>query len=215
MATWRYVDLHGESARCKGVLSRERQEQQHGNFHSALRSARGEEAQRRASVACRSAVVIFAGCWYTSDTCSPEKEFLRVAIVHDWLNQIGGAEGVLEELVQMFPGAPVYTSMYWPEAMPDAYRRWDIRTTWMDRLPGIHRHHQPYLLLYPLAFGGLDLSDYDLVVSNKSGFCMGVQTSPETRHICYCLFAELRKGQKPYGIAVSIPGFLCQQKSIF
>jgi glycosyltransferase involved in cell wall biosynthesis len=112
---------------------------------------------------------------------------LKVAIVHDWLNQIGGAEGVLEELVQMFPGAPVYTSMYWPDAMPDPYRQWDIRTTWMDRLPGIHHHHQPYLLLYPLAFGGLDLSSYDLVISNKSGFCMGVQTSSETRHICYCL----------------------------
>jgi glycosyltransferase involved in cell wall biosynthesis len=87
----------------------------------------------------------------------------------------------------MFPEAPVYVSMYWPAAMPDAYRRWDIRTTWMDRLPGIHRHHQPYLLLYPLAFGGLDLRDYDLVISNKSGFCMGVQTSPGACHICYCL----------------------------
>ncbi len=112
---------------------------------------------------------------------------MRVAIVHDWLNQIGGAEGVLEVLVEMFPGAPVYTSMYWPEAMPAAYRHWDIRTTWMDRLPGIHRHHQPYLLLYPLAFGGLELSGYDLVISNKSGFCFGVRTPLETRHICYCL----------------------------
>jgi glycosyltransferase involved in cell wall biosynthesis len=77
--------------------------------------------------------------------------------------------------------------MYWPEAMPNSYRKWDIRTTWMDWLPGIHRHHQPYLLLYPLAFGGLALGDYDLVLSNKSGFCMGVRTSPATRHICYCL----------------------------
>jgi glycosyltransferase involved in cell wall biosynthesis len=112
---------------------------------------------------------------------------LKVAIVHDWLNQIGGAEGVLEVLVGMFPDAPVYTSMYWPEAMPPAYREWDIRTTWMDRLPGIYRHHQPYLLLYPLAFGGLDLSGYDLVISNKSAFCLGVKTAPDTRHVCYCL----------------------------
>jgi glycosyltransferase involved in cell wall biosynthesis len=112
---------------------------------------------------------------------------LKVAIVHDWLNQIGGAEGVLDALVEMFPEAPVYTSIYWPEAMPAAYRQWDIRTTWMDRLPGIHRHHQPYLLLYPLAFSGLDLGSYDLVISNKSAFCLGVRTSPETRHICYCL----------------------------
>ena len=118
---------------------------------------------------------------------SQKKGLLRVAIVHDWLNQIGGAEGVLEALVEMFPDAPVYTSIYWPEAMPAAYRNWDIRTTWMDRLPGIYRHHQPYLLLYPLAFGGLELHGYDLVVSNKSAFCLGVRTPPETCHICYCL----------------------------
>ncbi len=110
----------------------------------------------------------------------------RLAIVHDWLNQIGGAEDVLEVLVAMFPGAPVYTSIYWPEYMPAAYRRWDIRTTWMDRLPGVYRHHPLYLPFYPLAFAGLDLSGYDVVLSNKSGFCHGVHTG-EAVHICYCL----------------------------
>ncbi|MGD2039693.1 MAG: glycosyltransferase [Anaerolineae bacterium] len=112
---------------------------------------------------------------------------MRVAIVHDWLNQIGGAEGVLETLVAMFPDAPVYTSIYWREGMPAAYRQWDIRTTWMDHLPGIYRNHQPYVLLYPYAFGGLHLNGYDLVISNKSAFCMGIKTSPATRHLCYCL----------------------------
>jgi glycosyltransferase involved in cell wall biosynthesis len=111
---------------------------------------------------------------------------MRLALVHDWLNQIGGAEDVLETLAEMFPSAPVYTSMYWPEKMNPAYREWDIRVTWMDRLPGIYRHHQPYLPLYPLAFAGLDLSGYDLVLSNKSGFCHGVRTG-DTTHICYCL----------------------------
>jgi len=111
---------------------------------------------------------------------------MRLAIVHDWLNQIGGAEDVLETLVEMFPQAPIYTSMYWPEVMPPAYRAWDIRTTWLDRMPGIHRRHQPYLPLYPLAFGGLDLSGYDVVLSNKSGFCHGVRTG-SAAHICYCL----------------------------
>jgi glycosyltransferase involved in cell wall biosynthesis len=57
----------------------------------------------------------------------------------------------------------------------------------MDRLPGIYHHHQPYLLLYPLAFGGLVLRGYDLVISNKSAFCLGVRTPPETSHVCYCL----------------------------
>ena len=111
---------------------------------------------------------------------------MHLALVHDWLNQIGGAEDVLETLTEMFPSAPVYTSMYWPEKMNPVYREWDIRVTWMDRLPGVYRHHQPYLPLYPLAFAGLDLSDYDLVLSNKSGFCHGVRTG-DTPHICYCL----------------------------
>lgn len=112
---------------------------------------------------------------------------MNLALVHDWLNQLGGAEDVLETLVQLYPQAPLYTSIYWRDGMPDAYREWDIRTTWMDRLPGIYRHHQPYLPLYPLAFGRLDLSQYTAVLSNKSGFCHGVPTGPETTHICYCL----------------------------
>lgn len=109
-----------------------------------------------------------------------------IALVHDWLNQIGGAEDVLGTMSSMYAGAPIYTSMYWREGMPTAYRAWDIRTTWMDRLPGIYRHHQPYLPLYPAAFGGLDLSEYDIVLSNKSGFCHGVETG-DAVHVCYCL----------------------------
>jgi len=110
----------------------------------------------------------------------------RLALVHDWLNQMGGAEDVLETLVGMSPGRPVYTSMYWREGMPETYRSWDVRTTWMDRLPGIYRHHQPYLPLYPMAFSRLDLSAYELVLSNKSGFCHGVRTEGAV-HVCYCL----------------------------
>jgi len=112
---------------------------------------------------------------------------MRIALIHDWLNQIGGAENVLEALVEMYPGAPVYTSMYAPDIMPPAYRAWDIRVTWMNRLPGIYHHHQPYLLLYPLAFQGLDLRGYDVILSNKSGFCHGARVPPDATHICYCL----------------------------
>ena len=112
----------------------------------------------------------------------------RIALVHDWLNQYGGAERVLEALVAHFPGAPVYTSMYWRAGMPAAYREWDIHTTWLDRLPGIYRHHQTYFPLYALAFARLDLSraGYDLILSNKSGFCHGLRAGA-TPHLCYCL----------------------------
>ncbi|MBZ0299983.1 MAG: glycosyltransferase, partial [Anaerolineae bacterium] len=112
---------------------------------------------------------------------------MKLALVHDWLNQVGGAEDVLAELVDLFPQRPVYTSIYAPDLMPAFYQNWDIRRLWLDRLPGIHAHHQPYLPLYPLAWGGLDLSAYDVILSNKSGFCHGVQHDRDTLHICYCL----------------------------
>lgn len=94
---------------------------------------------------------------------------------------------MLEALVEMYPQAPIYTSIYWPQAMPEAYRSWDIRTSFMDRLPLVKKHHQPFLPLYPLAFEQFELRDYDLIISNKSAFCHGVITPPETLHICYCL----------------------------
>lgn len=117
---------------------------------------------------------------------------MKLALVHDWLNQIGGAEDVLTELVGMFPDAPLYTSIYWREEMPATWQQWNIRTLWMDKLPSIYRHHQRYLPLYPLAFGNLDLAEYDLVITNKSGFCHGVKTSnhklgKKATHVCYCL----------------------------
>jgi len=112
---------------------------------------------------------------------------MKLALVHDWLNQVGGAEDVLADLVTLYPESPIYTSIYAPEIMPPVYRTWDIRWLWLDRMPGIHRHHQPYLPLYPLAWGGLDLSAYDVILSNKSGFCHGVQHADNTLHICYCL----------------------------
>ena len=87
----------------------------------------------------------------------------------------------------MFPGAPIFTSIYWREKMPPHYRQWPIRVSFMDGLPGIHRHHQLYLPLYPIAFERFDLSGYDLILSNKSGFCHGVRKPHGARHICYCL----------------------------
>jgi glycosyltransferase involved in cell wall biosynthesis len=112
---------------------------------------------------------------------------MPLALIHDWLNQLGGAEDVLEKLVALFPGAPLYTSMYWRAGMPLAYQHWPIRVSFMDRLPGVYRHHQPYLPLYPLAFERFDLAGYDLLLSNKSGFCHGVRKPAGAVHVCYCL----------------------------
>ncbi len=100
---------------------------------------------------------------------------------------MGGAEDVLESLVEMFPGAPIFTSMYWRERMPAHYRQWPVRVSFMDRLPAIHRFHQPYLFLYPFAFQSFDLSPHRIILSNKSGFCHGIRKPPGAVHICYCL----------------------------
>ena len=115
---------------------------------------------------------------------------MEVALVHDWLNQMGGAEAVLENLVQLFPRAPVYTSIYWRDEMPPAYLGWDIRPLWLNHAPGIYEHHQQYFALYPAAWSSLNLARYDVVLSNKSGFCHGVHTRRQrdlALHICYCL----------------------------
>jgi glycosyltransferase involved in cell wall biosynthesis len=112
---------------------------------------------------------------------------LRIAIVHDWLNQRGGAEEVLEELHRMFPTAPIFTSFYAPQIMPLEYATWPIRTSFMQWLPRVNSYHRLLLPLYPAAFTRLDLHGYDLVISNSSGFCHGVVVSPSTCHINYCL----------------------------
>ncbi len=137
------------------------------------------------------------------------EESPRVALVHDWLNQVGGAENVLEILASMFPRAPIFTSIYAPQVMPPVYRTYDIRTSFMQRLPGVARHHQAFLPLYPMAFSKLDLSGYDLIISNKSGFCHGVRIPPGATHVCYCLaptrylwqYAAYREREQLSGIA--------------
>lgn len=111
---------------------------------------------------------------------------MRVAIVHDYLNQYGGAERVLEALHALFPDAPVYTSIYDPEVMPAGYRSWDIRTSFIQRLPGWKKHFRRYFLLYPSAFESFDLSGYDLILSSSSAYAKGIIPRPGALHICYC-----------------------------
>jgi glycosyltransferase involved in cell wall biosynthesis len=112
---------------------------------------------------------------------------VKLALVHDYLNQYGGAERVLEQLHALYPAAPIYTSIFAPARLPPHYRQLDVRPSFMQRLPGVHRYHQPYLLCYPFAFESLHLAEYDVVLSNSSAWAKGVLTPPETLHICYCL----------------------------
>ena len=111
---------------------------------------------------------------------------MKVALVHDYLNQYGGAERVLDEMKRIWPDAPVFTSIYAPERMPAHYRDWDIRTSALNRIPFAARKHQVLLPLLPRAFESFDFSGFDIVVSSSSGFAHGVLPPPGVPHLCYC-----------------------------
>ncbi len=111
---------------------------------------------------------------------------MKVAIVHDYLNQRGGAERVVGVLHEMFPEAPIFTSIVdrpslWPE-LAEA----DIRPSWMQRLPGWRKHFKKYLLFYPKAIESFDLRGYDLVISSSSAFAKGAVKGKNALHVCYC-----------------------------
>lgn len=111
---------------------------------------------------------------------------MRTVLVHDYLNQYGGAERVLESLVALYPDAPIHTSIYDPDAMPDAYRNWSIKTSFLDSLPAIHAHHQWYLPGYPWVFDRMQIPHCDLVLSSSSAFAKWAQPPPGAVHVCYC-----------------------------
>lgn len=109
-----------------------------------------------------------------------------IAITHDYLNQFGGAERVVEVLHETFPQAPIYTSIYLPNKLPASFKKMDIRTSFMQRLPFLEEHFKKYLFLYPKAFESFDLSDYAIVLSSSSAFAKGISKGPDACHICYC-----------------------------
>ncbi|MCX5749224.1 MAG: glycosyltransferase [Candidatus Saganbacteria bacterium] len=111
---------------------------------------------------------------------------MKVALVHDWLTGMGGAERVLEDLCGIFPEAPVYTSVCDKDRLSDTLRKKDIRTSFIQKLPFAKQRYRDYLPLMPFAFESFDLKGYDLVISSSHACAKGVMTGPNTCHICYC-----------------------------
>jgi len=111
---------------------------------------------------------------------------MKIAIVHDYLNQLGGAEQVLQSLLKLFPDAPVYTIIADLSIMPERIRKADVRTSFIQNIPFAKKHYKKLLPLFPLAVEQFDLRAYDVVISSSSAFAKGVITFPHQTHICYC-----------------------------
>jgi glycosyltransferase involved in cell wall biosynthesis len=106
-----------------------------------------------------------------------------VALVHDYLTQRGGAERVVLSMMKAFPDAALYTSVYNPATTFEAFGALDVRTTVLDRVGPLRRHHRAGLPLYPIAFERLHV-DADVVIASSSGWSHGART--DGRKVVYC-----------------------------
>lgn len=109
----------------------------------------------------------------------------KIALVHDYLTQAGGAERVFELLCKRFPDADIYTSLYDPSASIDLAPR-PVHTTFLQALPGARHYFRMLAPFYYPAFRALDLQRYDLIISSTSSFAKAVRKRPDAYHICFC-----------------------------
>ncbi len=110
---------------------------------------------------------------------------MKVALVHDYLLQYGGAEKVLLVLAEMFPDAPIYCLASGAEFVNKYLPGRDIRSSFITRLPFYRRHYKKYMPLFPVALEQFDFGDYDLVISSSSAFVKGILTPVGTTHVSY------------------------------
>src|SRR6187549_412431 len=111
---------------------------------------------------------------------------MKVALVYDRINKWGGAESVLLALHDIFPDAPLYTSVYDKEKTPWA-KVFDVRTSFLQKLPLPKNNHEYYPFLMGIAFESFNFDEFDVVISVTHEFAKAIITKPGTLHICYCL----------------------------
>lgn len=111
---------------------------------------------------------------------------MNVAIVYDRINKWGGAERVLLALQELYPKAPLFTSVYY-EKKAEWAANFDIRTSFLQNFPFARGGHELYPIIMPQVFESFDFSKFDLVISVTSEAAKGIVTQPGTLHVCYCL----------------------------
>lgn len=109
---------------------------------------------------------------------------LKIALVHDDLVQHGGAERLFLAMLEVFPDADIFASLA-TQDYESQFANYDLRTSFMQKLPFKKQLYRHYFMLYPLSFEGYDFSNYDVVISSSTRFAHGIVTKPETLHIAY------------------------------
>ena len=110
---------------------------------------------------------------------------MKIAIVHDWLTNMGGAEQALINFKEIYKDAPIYTTFYNPNNLDDKLKGIDVRTSFLQKKKMV-TNHKKYFPLMPLAFENFNLNEYDVILSSSSCCAKGVITKPGSIHICYC-----------------------------
>ena len=111
---------------------------------------------------------------------------MKIALVHDFLVQDGGAERVLKVFHEIWPDAPTFTLLYDPSRMGELFRGKDVRTSFLQRMPFALKRYKWFMPLMPMATERYNLNEFDVVLSSTSAFAKGIITRPETLHVCYC-----------------------------
>ncbi len=111
---------------------------------------------------------------------------LPIALVHDWLITLGGADRVLLALHQLFPTAPVFVALYDSRRLPESFKTMNVRTSWLQHFPRSVERHRQLVPLMPFAFRTLNLHGYKVVLSSSHACAKGVRVDADAVHVCYC-----------------------------
>ncbi|MGE5297664.1 MAG: glycosyltransferase [Acidobacteriaceae bacterium] len=109
---------------------------------------------------------------------------MKIALVHEYLTQLGGAERVLENFLEIWPDATLYLLVYDKNKTEGRFEKVRKVTSFLDKFPFVKNHHKLFLALMPAAIESFRFDDFDLVLSDSSSFAKGVITKKP--HICYC-----------------------------
>jgi UDP-N-acetylmuramyl pentapeptide phosphotransferase/UDP-N-acetylglucosamine-1-phosphate transferase/glycosyltransferase involved in cell wall biosynthesis len=114
-------------------------------------------------------------------------EEVKIAVVHDFLYTYAGAERVLEQILNVFPHADLFSLFdFLPEEKRAFLQDKPVTTSFIQRMPFARSRHRHYLALMPLAIEQLDVSKYDIVISSSYVAAKGILTRPDQLHVCYC-----------------------------